>query len=160
MDLSGLNFQPGAGVQAAIGAHYGEPVNFFPISGLKEFFLLVSMANCKYKLSKFSIGMILHATIGGVSADFRPQHIFDRVFKYMVASKNVGFHIYNLRSFCCDQYKIFFNLWSNGGVDWVSKLENYAMKEDQQWSIVLSVFLHQKITGWSRSRISSCEVVS
>jgi hypothetical protein len=107
MDFPDLNFQPGAGVQAAVR---GEPVNFFPISGLKEFYLLVSVANCKYKLLEFSIEMILQATIGRVAADFRPQQISNRVFKFVVTSKNVGFHIYNLCSFSCEQYKIFFNL--------------------------------------------------
>jgi hypothetical protein len=47
--------------------------------------------------------------------DFRPQQIFDRVFKFVVVSRNVGFHIYKLRSFSCDEHHIFFNLWNNGG---------------------------------------------
>jgi hypothetical protein len=59
--------------------------------------------------SDFSIGKILQATIGGTVANFRPQWISDRVYKFVVAFKNVGFHIYNLRSFSCDQYKIFFS---------------------------------------------------
>jgi hypothetical protein len=48
--------------------------------------------------------------LGGSAADFRPQKISDAVFKFVVASRNVGFHIYNLKSFACDQYQIFFNL--------------------------------------------------
>jgi hypothetical protein len=48
-------------------------------------------------------------------ADFKPIQISDRVFHFVVASKNVGFHIYNLRSFACEQYHIFFNLWGNRG---------------------------------------------
>jgi hypothetical protein len=47
MDLSGLNLQPGVGVQAAIRAHYGEPVNHFPVQGLNEFFHIVSVGRCK-----------------------------------------------------------------------------------------------------------------
>jgi hypothetical protein len=122
MDLSGLNFHPGAGVQAAIKYRYGEPVNFFPIGGLMEFFLIVSVGRCKYKLSEQSINLILQATLGGNAIDFRPQQVSDRVFKFFVASKNVGFHIYKLRSFSCDQYQIFFNLRSNGGAHWQSHI--------------------------------------
>jgi hypothetical protein len=42
MDLSGR------GVQAAIRHHFGEPVNFFPINGLKEFFMVASDGLCKF----------------------------------------------------------------------------------------------------------------
>jgi hypothetical protein len=42
MALLGLNFQPDLGVQVAIHHWFGQPVNFFLIHGLKEFFLLVS----------------------------------------------------------------------------------------------------------------------
>jgi hypothetical protein len=108
MDLRDLNLQPGLGVQTAIRARFVEPVNFFPISGLKEFFFIVSVGHCKFRLSEESIGFILQATLGGVAVDFRPTQISVRVFKFVVASRNVGFHIYNLRSFSCDQYKIFF----------------------------------------------------
>jgi hypothetical protein len=66
-------------------------VNFFPIQGLKEFSLIVSVGRCKYRLSEHSIGFILQATLGGVAADFRPQQISDWVFKFVVASRNVGF---------------------------------------------------------------------
>jgi hypothetical protein len=114
MALLGLNFQPKVGVQAAIRSRYGEPVNFFPLRGVQEFFLIVSVGSCKYRLSEDSIGLILQATLGGVVADFRPQQISDWVFKFVVTSKNVGFHIYNLQSFSCDQYMIFFNLWDPG----------------------------------------------
>jgi hypothetical protein len=96
MDLLGLNFQPGVGVQTAIRARYGEPVNHYPVQGLKEFFLIVSVGRCKYKLSEQTIGFLLQTTIGGTAVDFRPQQISDHVFKFVVASCNVGFHIYNL----------------------------------------------------------------
>jgi hypothetical protein len=73
------------------------------------------VGRCKYKLSEQSISLILQATLGGNAVDFIPQQVSDRVFKFFVASKNVGFHIYKLWSFSCDQYQIFFNLRSNGG---------------------------------------------
>jgi hypothetical protein len=49
----------------------------------------------------------LEATLGGYAADFRIVQIAYWVFKFVVALRNVDFHIYNLRSFSCDQYKIF-----------------------------------------------------
>jgi hypothetical protein len=136
MDLPSLNFQPGVGVQAAIRARYGESVNHFPIQGLKEFFLIVSVGRCKFKLSKHTIGSLLQATLGGTTVDFRPQQISDMVFKFVVASHNVGFHIYNLRSFSCDEYHVFFNLWNNGGAHWQSKAAKYFKEEAAQWTEV------------------------
>jgi hypothetical protein len=117
---------------------WGEPVNFFPISGLNGLFLIVSVGHCKFRLSEESIGFILQATLGGVAVDFRPTQISGRVFKFVVASRNVGFHIYNLRSFSCDQYNIFFNLWGNGGAHWQSEANRYFREEESQWITVLS----------------------
>jgi hypothetical protein len=110
MDLPGLNFKPGIGVQAAIRHRFDEPTNFLPSRGFSEFSLLASVGRCKDRLCEILIGLILQAMLGGSAADFRPQKISDAVFKFVVASRNVGFHIYNLKSFACDQYQIFFNL--------------------------------------------------
>jgi hypothetical protein len=105
MDLPSLNFKPGIGVQATIRHRLDEPLNFFPSRGFLEFFLVASVGRCKYRLCEISIGLIPQATLGGSTTDFRPRKISDRVFKVVVASRNVSFHIYNLKSFACDQYK-------------------------------------------------------
>jgi hypothetical protein len=63
MDLLGLNLQFGIGVQTVTHHRFGEPVNFFPVSGLKEFFLLFQLVGA--------------STLGGVVADFMPQLISD-----------------------------------------------------------------------------------
>jgi hypothetical protein len=47
------------------------------------------MGRYKFKLSEQSSGFILQATLGGTAADFRPQQVSDRVFKFVVVSKNV-----------------------------------------------------------------------
>jgi hypothetical protein len=110
MDLLRLNFQPGISVQAIVRHRFGKPVNFFPVRGLKKFFLLVSVSRWKFCLCEKSIDLILQATLGGTTVDFRTQQISTRVFRFVVASKNMAFHVYNLRHFTCDQYQIIFNL--------------------------------------------------
>jgi hypothetical protein len=60
------------------------------------------------------------------------------VFKFVVASRNVGFHIYKLRSFSCEHYQIFFNLWNDGGAHWQSESERYFREEDSQWTKVVN----------------------
>jgi hypothetical protein len=136
MDLPGLNFKPGLGFQATIHHRFNEPVNFFPRRGFSEFFLVASVGHCKFKLCENSIGVILQATLRGSMADFRPQRLSDRSFKFVVASRNVGFHIYNLKSFSCDQYQIFFNLWGRGGPNWIAEYKKILIEEDNQWTVV------------------------
>jgi hypothetical protein len=136
MDLLGLNFQPGIRVQAAVQCRYGESTS--PASGLDsmDFFLLVSVGRCKYRVSEHSVGLIFQATLGGCVVDFKPLQIVERVFRFSVASKNVGFHIYKLGSFSCDQYQIFFNLWGNGCAHWISKSEKIYKEEQDKWQVV------------------------
>jgi hypothetical protein len=139
MDLPGLNFQPGLGVQSTIWFCYGETVNFFLVMGLKEFFLIASFGPCKFCLNELFVGLILQATLGGggglrpILSQFKSLIM---IFCFVVASKNVGFHIYNLRSFACEQYHIFFNLWGNGGTNWVQEFRKYLAEEDDQWTLV------------------------
>jgi hypothetical protein len=76
--------------------------------------------------------------VGGFATDFRPVMLSDRVFKFMVSSKEVAFHIFNLKSFSCDNYKIFFSLWRNGGAHWNSEYKKYLLEEEQEWTTVLS----------------------
>jgi hypothetical protein len=118
------------GVQVAIQSRYGESISLAPGLGFKEFFLLVSVGICKYHVSEHSVGLLLQATLGGCAVDFKPLQIVERVFRFSVASKNVGFHINKLRSFSCDQYQIFFNLWGNGGAHWIFESEKF-FKEEQ-----------------------------
>jgi hypothetical protein len=77
MVLSGLNFQPSAGIQADVRHRYGQPVKFFPPLGFKEFYIIVSFGRCKFQLLESSIGFLLQTTLGGVAADFRLQCISD-----------------------------------------------------------------------------------
>jgi hypothetical protein len=82
-------FQSGERSSRCDSFSFWEHVNFSPKHGSKEFDLLVSIGRCKYQLSVFSIGLIFQATLGGAAADFRPIQIVDRVFKFVVALRNV-----------------------------------------------------------------------
>jgi hypothetical protein len=92
MDLSGLNFSPGRGVQAAICSHFGDPVS--PSLAEKDagFILVASFGHCKFKLTDHSVNLI-------AVADFRPKRISERVYQFLAASRNVRFHIDKIRSF-------------------------------------------------------------
>jgi hypothetical protein len=111
-------------------------MNFFPLHGFKEFYLVVSVGHYKFQLNEHSMGIILQAMIGGVATDFRPQQMSYRVFKFIVASCNVGFHFFNLKSFSCEQYKVFFHLYGNGGPHWMSEYKKFIDEEEASWLLV------------------------
>lgn len=57
----------------------------------------------------------------------------DRVFRFSVASKLVGFHIFRLKSFFYSSCKIFFHLWGNGGPRWDLELFKFPKEEEATW---------------------------
>lgn len=135
MELPGLSFRPGVGVQAAVFQKFGLSVS--PVGASPSvFFLVASFGRCKFKLCPLSVGLILQATIGGSASDFGVIFLSDRVFRFSVSSKSVGFHIFNLRRFVCEEYKIFFNLWGNGGPRWDLELEAFYREEAASWSLI------------------------
>jgi hypothetical protein len=60
-----------------------------------------------------------------------------------VASKDVGFHIFNLKMFACDQYKLFFHMFGNGGAHWISEYKKFIQEEDNEWTVKARVHQQQ-----------------
>jgi hypothetical protein len=135
MDLLGLCFHPGLGVQAGIRNRFGELVNYFPLHGLKEFFLIASVGRCKYQLNENSIGLLLQATwvvlrlilgcnnfLTGFSNLRLPLQMWDFTFTSFVFMLVI---------------KIFFNLYGNGGAHWISEYKKFLREEAEEWTPVL-----------------------
>lgn len=134
MELSGLNFRPGIGVQDVIKSKFGCFVS--PIDQRCAFFLVASFGRCKFKLCPATVGLLLQATLGGLAEDFDVVHLSVRVFRFSVSSRLVGFHVLKLRSFECSSFKIFFHLWSNGGPQWVREWKMFCAEEESSWTTV------------------------
>ena len=109
MDLSGLSFVWGLKVQAAVLATLNLPISN-PALGRDSFFLVASFGRCKFKLCCESVGVILQATLGGLASDFRVSQLGDRVFRFVVSTRAVGFYVRDLQSFECKLYKVSFHL--------------------------------------------------
>jgi len=58
----------------------------------------------------------------------------DRVFHFLVASREVGLHIYNLRSFECVDFKVFFHLWHNGGPNYLVEFSKWNQEQAAKWN--------------------------
>jgi hypothetical protein len=125
------------GVQAVIWSHFSDLVSPSSAEGRGGFILVVSFGRCKFQLSEQSVSLILQAMLGGVTAEFRPNHIYGRVFQSLVVSCNVGFQIVNTISFSCTEYTLFFHLWGHGGPNWKLEFRNFSKEEAAQWILVL-----------------------
>lgn len=137
MDLPGLNPRPGKVIEAEILRKFGASVCVHPSSPRSQGFLLVvSFGRCKYRLNEAFVALILQATIGGSAPLFRVQLLNDRVFRFMVCSQAVGFHIYKLSSFECSNYKLFFNLWHGGGPNFIQEYKLWQLEEQASWTTV------------------------
>lgn len=136
MSTQDLDFRPGLGVQSVVGSKFGLSVSA-PLGGnFGSFVLVVSFGRCKFRLSEDSVGKILQATIGGVVGEFRSVQLDDQVFSFSVSAKSMGIHIYNLRSYECDNYKLFFHLWGQGGTSWIKEWQIYEAEEENGWQVV------------------------
>ncbi|KAL6641569.1 hypothetical protein ACP70R_019750 [Stipagrostis hirtigluma subsp. patula] len=133
MDLPNLDYATGIRIQSEIWEKFGCPVVFSEGRGLKEFFLVLSIGRCKFRITDNSVSNLLQALLGGNAFSFNVVPLGDRVFRFSVASKAVGFFIYNIfKSFECEIFKIKINLWGQGGPH-PSEYKNWEKEEQSQW---------------------------
>ena len=81
--------------------------------------MVVSFCRAMFKLDPHTVSVSLHALFGGYAQGFRVRHLKDRSFKFSVASKSVGFEIYNAGKVVEKEFEMVFNLWNFGGPDWL-----------------------------------------
>jgi len=149
MELPGPSFNVGLKIQERIRKELCLPVSN-PALGRDSFFLVAAFGRCKFQLSCDSVGVLLQATIGGLATDFRVLQLSDRVFRFVVAAKSVGFFITNLLCFECKLFKVFFHLWGNGGPNWRREYSLFLKEEKSSWELAHSS---------SKSRKSYAEAV-
>lgn len=156
MDLPGLSFRPGLGIGSVVRQRFGLLVS--PASSAhRPFFLVASFGRCKFRLCPISVGLILQATIGGSAPAFDVVQLADRVFRFSVAAKQVGFHIFKLNSFSCSGYKVFFNLWSNGGPRWEFEFAEFCKEEDISWSKIRRNSSSKQSSSAAAAQRSTCQ---
>lgn len=122
-------------MEAEIRRRHGLPVSHDPTLSSPTFFLVLSFGRFKYHLSEFSAATILQAVIGGSAELFHVISLGDRVFCFSVSSQAVGLHVYHLRSYECSHFKIFFNLWHNGGPNFRAEYRRWEAEERAQWML-------------------------
>jgi hypothetical protein len=94
------------------------------------FWLVISFGRCIFKLDTDSVGFLLQASLGRFAVGFDVTQLSDRVFRFSVFSKAVGFHIYNSKCIDRAEFRAFFNLWNHGGLNWIHEFRNFINEEN------------------------------
>lgn len=77
-----------------------------------------------------TVSIALQSCFGGYPQGFRVLHLWDRSFRFSVASKSVGFEIYNAGRISEVDFVIEFNLWGNGGPQWRREELKFYSEQD------------------------------
>jgi hypothetical protein len=131
-----FNPRPGKVVEAEIFGRFGTFTTIDSSFSAKEFFLVLSIGRCKFRISVPVVQLLLQSVLGGHAVDFRVMQLGDRVFRFSVSSKQVGLHIYNLRSFENQDFKVFFHLWNGGGPNFHAEFRNWSSEQEAEWTQV------------------------
>jgi hypothetical protein len=84
------------------------------------------------------VAFALASCLGGAPAGFQVKCLSDRHFRFSVANKRVGFHVYNIRRFIGNHFDAYFHLWRDGAADWEREKRMWEIEQELQWTMVLS----------------------
>jgi hypothetical protein len=130
MDLSRLDFRPSSLFEADVRRQFSSPVCSGSPDSPSAFWLVVSFGRCIFKLDPVSVGHLLQAALCGFTRGFNVFPLADRVFRFTVSSKDVGFHIYNSKCIVRPEFKAFFNLRNFGGPNWTYEFRLFLQEEN------------------------------
>jgi hypothetical protein len=81
-----------------------------------SFWLIVAFSRSRLCLTVESVGLILQSVLGGNADLFSVVELESQLFKFSIFNRQFGLHVYALRSFVCDPFKLFFHLWNPSGL--------------------------------------------
>jgi hypothetical protein len=110
MDLAKLDFCPGIIFEDSIRLCLTSLVCPVCPDLSSAFLLVISFGRCIFKLTPELVGFLLQASLGGFATGFKVTQLADRIFRFSVFSKLVGFHIYNTKLIDRPEFRAFFNL--------------------------------------------------
>jgi hypothetical protein len=93
------------------------------------------------------VSKILHSTLGGSPSSFSVLELEDRLFKFAVFDRRVGLHIYAMKFFACDSFKVFFHLWNQSGMASARISRTLDQGPRYEWQPVKSPKRSSKVVG-------------
>lgn len=133
-----LDFSHGRKFRKEVLQLFGSSVHHVESSPAGSFFLLVTFRRYTFRLTEDSVAFALASCLGGAPAGFHVQYLSDRHYRFSVANKNVGFHVYKIRRFIGDHFDAYFHLWRNGSADWEREKRLWEIEQERQWTKILS----------------------
>jgi hypothetical protein len=101
-------------------------VNAF--SALSGFSLVVSFGRASFKLTSLNVSLALSSCLGAAYNELRVSPLQGRVFLFYVCSKAVKFFITKMRSYTSKELIFYFDLWGNGGPNWMHEEKHCMLK--------------------------------
>lgn len=147
-----LDFSHGKKFRKEILQLFGSSVHHTLATPSRSFFLLVVFRCYTFHLTEDSVAFALASCLGGAPAGFHVQFQSDRHFRFSVANKAVGFHVYSLRRFIGDHFDAYFHLWHDGTPNWEREKRLWELEQEKEWSKVMSKA--QKRKAKSDKRVS------
>jgi hypothetical protein len=130
----GLDFSPGKSFAKLIHQRFFLLVH--SSIDTAHFTLVVSFGRANFRLSEESVGIALEAAIGGYCGHLKVSLLCERVYSFVVSSKQVGFEIIKKRFYSCQQFKCYFNLWGLGGPNWAREFRLWQNECNEEWTLV------------------------
>jgi hypothetical protein len=131
-----LNFDRGTNFESILKKKFGHSVNFVPGFQRREFLLVVSFGRASFNLNIHTVGLALQSCFGGLASKFHVKFLPERVFRFSVASRSVGFEMYNARKFSKNEFEFFIHLWGNGGPNWKFEEKKFYKEQEKEWTVV------------------------
>jgi hypothetical protein len=66
----------------------------------------------------------------------KKNYVRDRHFRFAVASKAVGFAVFDLKRVITPHFDVYFHLWRDGGENWNTELRKWQEEENASWQLV------------------------
>jgi hypothetical protein len=79
---------------------------------------------------------MLQSCLGGIAQDFKVSFLSGWMFGFSVSCKQVGFMIYNFKSFACKSFSAFFHLWGGGCPNWRKDNDLWLKEIESEWTTV------------------------
>jgi hypothetical protein len=131
-----LSFARGLKFKKDIVRKFGHEVNFYPGSRKRPFFLVATFGRTNFKLDNHTVSLSLQSCFGGSSSLFQVCNLRERVFRFTVSSRSVGFEIYNSGKISEKDFDLHIFLWGNGGPNCVFEEKKYYKELVEEWTVV------------------------
>jgi hypothetical protein len=146
MDPSSLD--QSHGIQfSKVQSLFNAPVVSSVADDARSFWLVASFSRSRIRLNEDSVSKILHSTLGGIPLSFSVLELEDRLFKFAVFDRRVGLHIYAMKFFACDSFKVFFHLWNHSGLASARISRTLDQGPRYEWQPVKSPKRSSKVAG-------------